>query len=812
MDDFQEYGDAAHTPVPQPAPVQKDEQDQVIGNAMDEFSEEDRRLIVAKYRELLRSFNHELQEDDRRLLRNAFEMAAEAHKEQRRKSGEHYLFHPIEVARICVKEIGLGATAAAIALVHDVVEDSSLPIEAISERFPDPVPQGAKHKPKPGSHKPEEPKPLSRIARMVDGLTKLEKLHENEHEQAQNILKVVRAMCEDVRVVLVKMADRLHNMRTIGSMKAEKQLKIAIETEEIYTPLAHKLGLYNIKTEFQDLTLKVRNPDAFQEVKDKLSVSKTKREAFIESFIKPIKADLDDMGIKARVFGRPKSIYSIWNKMKAKKVAFEDLYDKFAIRIVIDTSGLSSEREEKMLCWQAYALVIDRYQPVPERHKDWISQPKQNGYQSIHTTVVHKDTELDSNDTTAQYVEVQIRTEKMDEIAERGYAAHWKYKGVKAGNDHFDTWLQDLRQTLDGKGNPIDLLRAFSSRLFVENAIHVFTPKGDMKILPEGSTGLDLAFSIHSVLGCTCSAIKVNGALQPFSYKLNNGDQVEIITQKNQKPSEDWLHYVATGRARERIRQAINEDKRKVAEEGKAILDRKLDRKFKVTAEDNADMLAKYFGFNNRLEFLYAVNLQQVDLKLLQHFKADGKYLIPIEPVNRSEADTAKVDTPKPQLRNKSYSDVIINGEPGIHYAYALATCCNPVFGDTIFAYLSSKKEGASVHRTSCSNANFLYSNYSMRILPAEWGNVVREKSSAFIYITGVDVGQGTIRRLTERLEQLHISMESFSIAAEAGRFECKANLLVTSAEHLRLAMVALKQFEFVGEVWRVEANDISGD
>jgi GTP diphosphokinase / guanosine-3',5'-bis(diphosphate) 3'-diphosphatase len=785
----------------------KESPDQVLANVPEELPEEERKLIVGKYRELLRSFSNELQEDDRKLLRNAFEMAAEAHKTQRRKSGEHYIFHPIEVARICVKEIGLGATAAAIALLHDVVEDCEIPVSEISRRFPDP-PLKTKSKAKPNEKKSEEPPPLSRIARMVDGLTKLDKLHENENEQAQNILKVVRAMCEDVRVVLIKMADRLHNLRTIGSMKAEKQIKIAIETEEIYTPLAHKLGLYNIKTEFQDLTLKVRNPDAFQEVKEKLSVSKTKREAFIESFIAPIKEDLAELGIKARVFGRPKSIYSIWNKMKTKKVAFEDLYDKFAIRIVIDTSNLQSEREEKMQCWQAYALVIDRYQPVPERHKDWISQPKQNGYQSIHTTVVHKDSELDSSEDNGQFVEVQIRTEKMDEIAERGYAAHWKYKGVKAGNDHFDTWLQDLRYTLDAKGNPIDLLRAFSSRLFVENAIHVFTPKGDMKILPEGSTGLDFAFSIHSAIGCACSAVRVNGTLQPFSYKLMNGDQVEIITNKNQHPTEDWLKHVATGRARERIRQAINEDKRKIAEEGKAILDRKLDRMFNVTAEDNADMLARFYGFNNRLEFLYAVSLEKVDLKLLKLFKADGKTLVQIEAPTKAEIESVKPEPIKQPAKTRSQSDVIINGEPGTHYTYILASCCQPVYGDTIFAYVANKKEGAMVHRTSCSNANFLYSNYSMRILPAEWGNVVREKSTARIFVIGIDIGQGTVRQLTERLEQLNISMVSFNIVADAGRFECKAKLLVSSVEHLRLAMVALKQFEFVAEVWRVEDND----
>jgi GTP diphosphokinase / guanosine-3',5'-bis(diphosphate) 3'-diphosphatase len=791
--------------------TQKESSDHVLANVPEELPEEERKLIVSKYRELLRSFSSELKEEDRRLLRNAFEMAAEAHKTQRRKSGEHYIFHPIEVARICVKEIGLGATAAAIALLHDVVEDCQISIEEISDRFPDPQPK-QKSKAKSSEKKLDEPRPLSRIARMVDGLTKLDKLHENENEQAQNILKVIRAMCEDVRVVLIKMADRLHNMRTIGSMKPDKQIKIAIETEEIYTPLAHKLGLYNVKTEFQDLTLKVRNPDAFQEVKDKLSVSKAKREAFIESFIAPIKEDLAELGIKARVFGRPKSIYSIWNKMKTKKVAFEDLYDKFAIRIVIDTSELNSEREEKLQCWQAYALVIDRYQPVPERHKDWISQPKQNGYQSIHTTVVHKDSELGSSEDNGQFVEVQIRTEKMDEIAERGFAAHWKYKGVQAGNDHFDTWLQDLRYTLDTKGNPIDLLRAFSSRLFVENAIHVFTPKGDMKILPEGSTGLDFAFSIHSAIGCTCSAVRINGALQPFSYKLMNGDQVEIITNKNQKPSEDWLQHVATGRARERIRQAINEDKRKIAEEGKAILDRKLDRMFKVTAEDNADMLAKFYGFSNRLEFLFAVNLEKVDLKLLKQFKADGKTLMLIEAPVKADTESLKPEPVKQPAKKRSQSDVIINGEPGTHYSYSLATCCQPVYGDTIFAYLANKKEGATVHRTSCSNANFLYSNYSMRILPAEWGNVVREKSSARIFVTGVDVGHGTVRQLTERLEQLSISMISFNIAADAGRFECEAKLLVISAEHLRLAMVALKQLSFVAEVWRVEDNDDSLD
>jgi len=729
----------------------------------------DRGLIQRAYRNLLKSIKTPLNKEDSSTIRAAFELAAQAHQTQRRKSGEPYILHPIEVARICVEEIGLGPTAVICALLHDVVEDTDISLKEIHARFGD------------------------RVALIVDGLTKLDGLHDSESPQAENLSKVLKAMVGDVRVVLIKMADRLHNLRTIKSMAPHKQLKIAAETTTIYAPLAHRLGLYKIKGEFQDICLKISHPEEYHDLAEKLAQTKRAREIYIQEFTAPIEASLREMGIAARITGRPKSIYSIRNKIKHKHVAFDDIYDLFAVRIIVDVPP----ENERLSCWQVYTLVTDHYKPIPERLKDWITSPKANGYESLHTTVIGP---------KGQYVEVQIRSERMDEIAERGFAAHWKYKGIKGVGQKanvFENWLNSVRETLENNdaGNAVEFLADFQSNLFAEE-VHVFTPKGEMKILPEGATALDFAFSIHSDIGCTCQAVRVNNTLVSIHHVLKSGDQVQVITSKRQKPSEDWVKFVITSKARNRIRQALKEEKRIQADYGKEILERKLNG-FKVPVEENADMLAQWFGYPNRLEFLSAIHLEQVDLSDLKRFRADGQRLVEIED------KAVKVDpapgTPEP-VKHKpgNKAEIIINNEPGIYYQYSIANCCNPVQGDPIFGFVLVQG-GVKIHRATCPNANNLLTNYAHRILKAEWGNTVKSDFLADIIVTGIDSGPGVIQQLTDRISGLGINIRSFSISGEGGYFEGRIGLIVSNINQLQHAMLSLKGFDWVSNVSRVE-------
>lgn len=732
---------------------------------------EDTAIIGRAYRRLLKSIKTPLNKEDHDAIRAAFELAAEAHQKQRRKSGEPYIVHPIAVARICVEEIGLGPTAVVCALLHDVVEDTDVSLKDIHERF------GA------------------RVSLIVDGLTKLDGLHDSESPQAENLSKVLRAMVGDVRVVLIKMADRLHNLRTIKAMAHHKQLKIAAETTSIYAPLAHRLGLYKIKSEFQDLCLKINHPEEYRELAHKLSQTKRAREQYIREFTAPIHKRLEEMGIKARITGRPKSIYSIRNKIKTKHVAFEAIYDLFAVRIVVDVPP----EEERLVCWQVYTIVTDSYKPIPERLKDWITSPKANGYESLHTTVIGPE---------GRYVEVQIRSERMDDIAERGFAAHWKYKGVrglsKQKKDVFENWLNQVRETLENfdSGSAVEFLADFRSNLYAEE-IHVFTPKGEMKILPEGATALDFAFSIHSDIGCTCQAVKVNNRLERIDYVLKSGDQVEIITKKNQKPKEDWLQFVVTSKARNRIRVALKDEKRKQAEFGREILERKLSA-FKCPVEENADMLARWYGFPNRLEFLSAIYLEQVDLKELKRFRADGVHLVEIEDKSiKPEPELPSSDNiSQPRFKPGDKPQIIINGEPGNYYKYSFATCCNPVQGDPIFAYVSVG-QGIKIHRNACPNANYLLSTYEHRILKADWGNVVKADFLSNIVVTGIDSGPGVIKQLTDRISNLGINIRSFSISGEGGYFEGRIGLIVANIDQLNHVMRNLKSFDWVSSVVR---------
>jgi guanosine-3',5'-bis(diphosphate) 3'-pyrophosphohydrolase len=736
------------------------------------INEDELKQVRAKFDVLLKLMEQSLQDEDRILVEKAYDMAVDAHKYQRRKSGEPYIFHPIEVARICFEEIGLGPTAVVCALLHDVVEDTPVTLQEITETF------GPK------------------VSVIVDGLTKLDGTYNTddvESPQAENFKKVLSTLVVDVRVVLIKMADRLHNLRTIDAQPKHKQLKIAAETEYIYTPLAHRLGLYNIKTEFQDICLKITDPEMYQEISHKLSDSDQARNEYIAEFIKPLKEELQHLGAPFRVLGRSKAISSIYSKIKNNNVTFEEIFDIFAVRIIIDVPI----EKEKSYCWQIYSIITDVYKPIPERLKDWVTTPKGNGYESLHTTVVGP---------KGRYVEVQIRTDRMDEIAEKGFAAHWKYKGIKKQENVYDNWLDNIREILEAKhANAMDFVNDFKTNLFSEE-VYVYTPKGDMRIVPKGATALDFAFEIHTDVGYHAAAIKVNNKLVPMGYKLNNGDQVQVITNKNQKPNEDWLKMVVTGKARSKIRSAMKEERRKIGEYGKEALERKL-KNLKLDFEENVDIIAKQLGFRNRVDFYYALTQEDVRISDIKNytiengkivFKKDEDEEVKIAPIDE---ELKKIQRPAKANR----SNILVNGEPADMYQFSLATCCNPVQGDEIFAYLTTK-EGLKIHRTSCSNATHILANYGYRVLKADWEGSVSNNFVVELLVTGVDSGPGVIQMLTNELSNnLGINIKSFSIEGREGFFEGRIGIVVLNKDQLNLVVQSLERLPGISSVIRTD-------
>src|SRR5882724_6211753 len=559
--------------------------------------DQEKKLILREYRALLRSLKPKLKPGDKELVRNAFEMAADAHKTMRRKSGEPYILHPLAVAKVCVEEILLVIRSTICALLHYTVEDTDITLEDIERDFG------------------------SEIARIVDGLTKISNVIDvNASQQAENFKKILLTLTDDPRVILIKLADRLHNMRTLDSMKREKQLKISSETVYVYAPLAHLMGLYNIKTELEDLSMKYMEPDTYKEIAKKLAETKRERSKYINEFIRPVKDKLDKSGFNFEIYGRPKSIHSIWTKMKKKGVAFEEVYDLFAIRAILD----SPTEREKEDCWKVYSMITDEYTPSPERLRDWLSNPKSNGYEALHTTVMGPQ---------GRWVEVQIRTRRMNEIAEKGLAAHWKYKEDAADESRFDKWFQQIREVLNNQDtDSVDFLQDFKTSFLAEE-IYVYTPKGDLKMLPVGSTALDFAFSIHSAIGIKTIGAKVNHKLVPISHKLRSGDQAEIITSSKQKPSEDWLGIVVTAKAKSKIKDALKEEKRKIADEGKYIVQRKLENFGAAYNQHNIDILTAYYKLNSSLDFFYQVSVRNIDLKELNEFHLLGDRLESPKPV-----------------------------------------------------------------------------------------------------------------------------------------------------------------------------------
>lgn len=734
------------------------------------YSEEERIQIQSAYRQMLTTLEPTLDETDKANIDRAFQVAVEAHAPQRRKSGEPYIFHPIEVARICVEEIGLGPTAVICALLHDVVEDTEYTLKDIGNIFG------------------------SKVAKIVDGLTKLDGAYDKYTTQAENFKKVISTLVEDVRVVLIKMADRLHNMRTLGSMPRHKQLKVAAETSYIYAPLAHRLGLYTFKTEYNDICMKIMEPEQYHAIARKLQSTKKDRNKYVEEFIKPLRAKIDELGVTYRIFGRYKSISSIYEKIKTKRVPFEEIYDLFAVRIIIDVP----REKEKTYCWQIYSIVTDVHTPIPERLKDWITTPKSNGYESLHTTVIGP---------LGRFVEVQIRSERMDEVAEKGFAAHWKYKGISKAGDVFDTWINNVREILeDADQDAAEFITDFKTNLFQEE-VYVYTPKGDMKILPKGATALDFAFSIHTDVGYHCAAVKVSNKLVPMGYELQVGDQLEVLTNKNQKPNESWLRMTVTGKAKSRIRKALNEEKQKLAELGKEILERKLNH-LKVDYDENIEFLIKHYGFKNKTDFFVAIYNEKINLLDLKKFELEDNRFRYRQEDHSENTDTAEPADTGIAKTNRSFAEkdniIFINGEPGYQYDFQFATCCNPLIGDDIFAYVSTN--GVKVHRTSCPNAENLMANYGYRILKADWGQRTDTSFVANLHIIGIDDGPGVIERVSNKIStSLGLNIKAFSIEGNEGFFEGRISIIVNSKKQMNDAINSMKNLPGISDVQRVD-------
>ena len=726
--------------------------------------EAEKQEILKRYRALLRACKPTMQKGDKKEIRKAFDMALESHKDMRRKSGEPYIYHPIAVAQIAAEEIGLGTTSIVCALLHDVVEDTDITLEDIEREF------GKK------------------TAKIIDGLTKIAGVFDyNSSLQAENFRKMLLTLADDVRVILIKLADRLHNMRTMDFMPRHKQLKIASETIYLYAPLAHRLGLYAIKSELEDLSMKYLEPDTYKFIATKLNEKKAERTLFVKRFVDPINEILAEQGFVADIYGRPKSIHSIWNKMKKKNIPFEEVYDLFAIRIILD----SAPENEKADCWKAYSIVTDLYRPNPDRLRDWVSSPKGNGYESLHTTVMGP---------KGQWVEVQIRTQRMNEIAEKGFAAHWKYK--ESSNDNgLDQWIMKVREMLNNpEANALDFLDDFKMNLFSDE-IFIFTPKGALIQLPLGATALDFAFEIHTDVGARCIGAKVNHKLVPLSYKLQNGDQVEIITPSKQVPKEDWLNIVVTAKAKSKIKSSLKEEKRKVAEEGKELLERKL-KSLKITYNtDNLNKLSYFFKLASTQELFIDVAKGKIELKDLKEYLASEKE---VENRGSDKNDGQQIEALLNKVKGPE-SDILLIGEDLQKIDYTLAACCNPIPGDDVFGFVTVS-EGIKIHRTNCPNAAQLMANYGYRIVKAKWNKQQELTFLTGLHIIGID-DVGLINNITKVISNdFKVNMRSITVDTDNGIFDGSIMIFVNDKDHLDNLIKNLLQVKGVTGVTRFDA------
>ena len=727
--------------------------------------EQEKKLILREYRSLQRSLRSRIKPGDRKMIRQAFEMAADAHKTTRRKSGEPYILHPLAVARICVEEIGLGVRSSICSLLHDTVEDTDVGIEDIQREFG------------------------NEIAKIVDGLTKISTVVDiNASQQAENFKKILLTLTDDPRVIIIKLADRLHNMRTLDSMRGEKQLKISSETVYVYAPLAHRMGLYNIKTEMEDLAMKYLEPDTYKEIARKLAETKKERTRYINEFVKPLDEKLASADLEYEIYGRPKSIHSIWSKIKKKAVSFEEVYDLFAIRIILN----SSPEKEKEDCWKVYSVITDEYTPSPERLRDWLSNPKNNGYEALHTTVMGPQ---------GKWVEVQIRTRRMNEIAEKGLAAHWKYKEGGGDESRFDKWFNQIREVLTNQDtDSVDFLQDFKMSFLAEE-IYIYTPKGDVKMLPVSATALDFAFAVHSEVGSKCIGAKVNHKLVPLSHKLRSGDQVEIITSNKQKPSEDWLNFVVTAKARSKIKDSLREEKKSVGDEGRYTLQRKLEGLGATFNAHNIDELVNFYKFNSHLELFYQLAIKNIDLKELKEFKLVGDRIEAPKPVKIIEAKPDVAHT-----LSKKDTELIIFGESSDKIMYNLANCCKPIPGDDVFGFVTTGK-GLTIHRNNCPNAARLMSNYGHRIVKTKWA-----KNKEISFLTGLKIigmdDVGVVNKITNLISgELRINIAAINIESKEGLFEGTIKLFVHDKDELDILVNKIKTLNGIHSVDRFDTE-----
>ena len=729
--------------------------------------------ITRRYKEMLKNTYVNLSDEDKKLIRKAFDLAVEAHKDQRRKTGEPYIYHPIAVAQIVSDEIGLGATSIAAALMHDVVEDTEYTLDDIEKLF------GKK------------------IAKIIDGLTKISVLNKQDVSiQSENYKKLLLTLSEDVRVILIKIADRLHNMRTLESMREDKQLKIASETIFIYAPLAHRMGLYNIKSELEDLSLKYTKPEDYFGIERKLTETKQEREKYIKDFIQSLKDKLDEEGLEFEIKGRSKSINSIYRKMVKQGIPFEDVFDLFAIRIIYR----SDRKNEKFLAWKIYSMVTDLFIPNPKRMRDWITQPKTTGYESLHVTVMGPQ---------ARWIEVQIRSERMDEVAEMGIAAHYKYKENYSEEDKkVDEWIHQVREMLEQEDtkDAIEFMDNFKFNLYSKE-IYVFTPKGDLHSLPKGASSLDFAYSIHTNVGDRCLGAKVNGKLFPLSYKLQSGDQVEIITSSQQKPKLEWLDYAITTKARSKIKASLNSDKRRVAEDGKEVLVRKL-RHLKVDfSEQTVNQLQQFFKLHSSQDLFYNVAMGIIDNNELRKFADKNTGFTGL--FNRFRKSTF-TSVPKQKVEHqfvdKSKLDSLVFGNDEEKLDYEIASCCNPIPGDKVFGFITVSK-GIKVHKVDCPNSISLQANYAYRIIKAKWIDSSIQEFKALVELEGID-RPGMVSDITLVVSKNNsLNMHSINLSEEAGIFNGKITLSVKNKSQLEDVMKELEQIDGIQTVKRTYKN-----
>ena len=722
--------------------------------------EQEKKDILNKYKSLLRACADKINKEDKKEIRKAFNLAVEAHKHMRRKSGEPYIYHPIAVAHIAAKEIGLGSTSIICALLHDVVEDTDYTLNDIEKLF------GKK------------------VAKIIDGLTKIQDVFDkNVSMQAENFRKMLLTLSDDVRVILIKLSDRLHNMRTLDAMPKAKQLKIASETLYLYAPLAHRLGLYSIKTEMEDLGLKFTKPEVYKAIAVGLKDTKEERKKYIGKFCKPIKEKLKEINLDFSIKGRPKSIFSIRNKIVTKGVNFDNVFDKFAIRIIVD----STTENEKSDCWKVYSIVTDFYKPNPDRLRDWISTSKANGYESLHTTVMGDD---------GKWVEVQIRSKRMDEIAEKGYAAHWKYKQEGSKENSLDVWINNIRELLENpESNAIDFIDDFKLNLY-SGEIYIFTPGGDLKTLPKGATALDFAFSIHTDVGLKCMGVKVNGKLVPLSHPLSSGNQVEVITSSKQRPRKDWLRFVITARAKSKIKSALKEDQKRISEIGKEIAERKLRHlKIKFTPQTETELI-KHFNTGTSLELYFRFgsgSISNTEIKQFSKLKSSGWY---------QKIRNKIYGPPVFKSKEKVNKKVIVFNDDDEVLDYEMAKCCNPISGDVIFGFLTVV-DGIKIHRTDCPNAIQLRANYAYRILKSKWINKDEIDFIATISIKGID-SLGLMNKVTQIISnQMNVNIKSINITSDDGVFEGIITLKVHNVAFLKELTTKLQKVEAITSITR---------